>query len=382
VPIEIRNIDLLLMIDPSEKRLETHVILVDEFRRLFSILESGDLDADGTPDFGPIESLHVGVVSSDMGLPTVEGIPWCDGLGADGVMRNKPEEGWRGLQVPGLDCEPTYPRFLNYTVGQDSLADAVEHFACIALHDGCGFEYSLESILKALWPASDDSITFLGETPAERTHGHGDGKNAGFLRPGTGDDASLLVIVSLTNEDDCSSADPYIFTPELYLPPGDPLLDQDWGLRCHLNRDSLYPVSRYVYALRALRPGAERQLVFATLAGVPRDLVDEAARSKVDFEDSRQREAYYDRVLADPRMQERQDPSRPPGDGHVAPSCIGPSFPPRRFVEATRAFGERGVLQSECFARDLTGRGSLSDGIDVIAANIAKAVDEACVGSP
>ena len=68
----------------------------------------------------------------------------------------------------------------------------------------------------------------------------------------------------------------------------------------------------------------------------------------------------YDALLADPRMQERVDPSRP--RGQLFPACdlegTGFALPARRTVQTVAAFGEQGVVQSICdptFGRALRG---------------------------
>jgi hypothetical protein len=65
---------------------------------------------------------------------------------------------------------------------------------------------------------------------------------------------------------------------------------------------------------------------------------------------------FYDELLQDPRMIETPDPTREPGRGNLTPSCIrmeadgnlALAYPPRRFVEAARAFGANGRVHSIC----------------------------------
>jgi hypothetical protein len=156
----------------------------------------------------------------------------------------------------------------------------------------------------------------------------------------------------LTDEEDCSSSQMRHFTPDVFLSPDDPLAMQDLNLRCFRNPDGLYPVERYVRGLKLLREGAEQLVLFAAIAGVPPDLVDTRAMAEVDMDDATQREALYDRVLDDDRMQERPDPDRTPEQGaNLLPSCVtdtGRAYPPRRIVEVARRFGENGIVQSIC----------------------------------
>ena len=72
------------------------------------MLTTGDTDGDGTEDFPPARDLHLGVVSSDMGLGGISDIQICEGLGDDGVLQHAPSEVLRS-------CRSSYPAFLTYT---------------------------------------------------------------------------------------------------------------------------------------------------------------------------------------------------------------------------------------------------------------------------
>lgn len=75
----------------------------------------------------------LGVVSSDLGVPGVNGLEGCDALGANGVMNPI-----AGPEVTG--CSPTaYPRFLTCTAGANEVAATANDLACIATlgTDGC-----------------------------------------------------------------------------------------------------------------------------------------------------------------------------------------------------------------------------------------------------
>ena len=336
-------LDLLFVVDNSASMHQEQAALRREFPRLVEVLTTGDRDGDGEADFPGVADLHLGVVSSDMGLPGIQGIPGCSGLGDDGVLNNRGDPS-------RADCPETFPRFLAYERGVSDVGAVAASFGCLSTMgtSGCGFEQPLESALKALWPASGvggQQITFLGDPVGLSRQGQGDGPNAGFLREG-----SLLAVVVVTDEEDCSSVDTRHLRPSIYLHPRDPLVDQPLNLRCFYNPDRLHPVSRYVEGLKGLRPGAPHHVVFGAIAGVPPDLVDEDSRTSVDFADKGERDAFYDALLDDPRMREQIDPNAPAGGG-LRPSCdtaSGRAFPPRRITEAVRDFGSNGVLQSIC----------------------------------
>ena len=338
-------LDLLFMVDNSGSMREEHVLLQEQFPNLMRVLTSGDRDGDGIQDFVPAQDLHLGVVSSDMGLVGIQGIPGCEGLGDDGILNNLPDP-------TNASCLATYPRFLTYTAGVDTPDAVADDFACVAAlgTEGCGFEQQLEAALKAVTP-STSVIRFLGDVNGAGQLGHGDQTNAGFIRNGI-EGRSVVAVIMVTDEEDCSSFNTRHFTPDIYLDPTDPLTMQDLNLRCFFNPQNLYPVTRYIEGLRALRPDAEELVIFGAIAGIPPDLVDAAALAAVDFQDAVARDAFYDGILADPRMQEVPDPNRTPEQGgNLTPSCItdtGRAFPPRRFVQVARAFGNNSVVQSIC----------------------------------
>jgi hypothetical protein len=139
--------------------------------------------------------------------------------------------------------------------------------------------------------------------------------------------------------------------PGNILPDGDPRKSVDPNLRCLHFSDELYEVNRYIDAFKALKPGNESRVVFATISGVPTDLVDGNARIGVDFSDASQRDAYYDRILNDERMKPVPDPTKPMGQGNIKTSCesaTGKAYPPRRIVEVAKGLGENSIVQSIC----------------------------------
>jgi hypothetical protein len=267
---------------------------------------------------------------------------------------------------------------LTFSAGENgATGDPVQFsqdFQCIAALGigGCGFEEQLEAPLKALWPAvysdtagnviTPNPITFLSTTQ-HGTLGHGDqpldqGGNLGFLRndPKT---PSLLAIVLVTDEEDCSPHTTDFLSPVENLGPDSPYSNEDINLRCFYNQDKLYDVAtRYYRGFKQLHASAPDSVVFAAIAGVPADLVDADARATVDWSNADARDAYYDAVLSDPRMQLTIDPSTNPGSGtgNLLPSCtfVGPkgeawtADPPRRIVQLAKLFGEQAMLQSIC----------------------------------
>jgi len=367
---------------------EEQVKLRNELPRLVTVLTTGDLNAeDGIivgRDFSPATDLHLAVVSADMGLPGILQNPdptgdCVIGLGDDGLFQHAPNPSGD----PALTCASSYPIFLSHNYGEDVGALAND-FACIATlgRHGCGFEFQLESALKALWPSKPLNllppqaalgITFHGGSP-----GHGDAEHVDFLRgtpyhtsePFT---ASMLVIVVLTDEDDCSAGaqgNLDLFEHPNTAPPE--IADQPLNLRCYYDgllpadQQNRYPIDRYLAGYRTLRPGFGDLVVFAAIAGVPPYILEETYDLDGDeYLDSAERDTYYDAILADPTMQETirgdgqnleyscvvsnpgYDPGLPP-DPVDNPEYFTRAYPPRRIVQVARGFGPNGIVRSIC----------------------------------
>jgi hypothetical protein len=206
----------------------------------------------------------------------------------------------------------------------DSEDDLVASFACVAVQgtNGCGFEQPLEAALKALTPSTSATRFHAGTT------GHGDGDNAGFLR-----EDSILAVLVVTDEDDCSAANPALFDLE------DPSYPEGFEMRCAAHEDDLHPLRRYLDGFRALRADHPSRFMFGAITGVPEDLVADPAA--ID----------YAAILADPRMEIAPHPF---WEGLLRPSCEvtarGSAYPPRRLVRLVRDFGEQAVVTSICSA--------------------------------
>ena len=382
----VEKVDLLFMVDNSKSMREEQASLREQFPKLIEVLTTG-MRPNGTM-FPPAKDLHLGVVSSDMGLANIPDVDGCgknDGLGDDGILLNTPSP-----EV--ANCEVSYPRFLSFRAGIDDPLKTANDFACIASlgTGGCGFEQQLESVLKALWPSVDvdpetgypiepNRIRFLGDENG-LTLGHGDQVNLGFLRNDPAEGLSLIAIIVVTDEEDCSSADTSHFIPDRYLPEGHPNKGQELNLRCFYNKANLYPLTRYIDGLKALRPQNPNLVIFGAIAGVPQDLVEPADYDAVDWKDDAARDAFYDAIMSDPRMQEVVDPNRTPEEGaNLYTSCAvegrGAAYPPRRIVEVARGFGKNGAVFSIC-------QHDLGPAVDAIIDIIAEQLGSVCLPRP
>ncbi len=180
------EIDILFMIDNSSSMTEMQSKLYDQLPLFMNVLEM----------LPTKPSLHVAVVSSDMGAPgdSTSSI-MCSKFGDQGEFQSAPRVD--STLTPPVSCTdstlavPMGQTDNNHTFISDAdnmpnYTDPIANvFQCIALlgDKGCGFENQLASIDRAL--GGD------GQQPST---------NAGFLRP-----EAYLGIVILTNEDDCSA---------------------------------------------------------------------------------------------------------------------------------------------------------------------------------
>lgn len=309
------ELDVVLVVDNSNSMQEEQESLAAQLPRMARVFATGDLDGDGEQDFPALQSVRVGVVTSDMGTGSYT-IMTCNGPinGDDGVLR---EEG--NSEIEG--CAESYPSFAELSAddGPEALENFVRHVECVGVAGtgGCGFEQQLEATLKSVTPSSSD-IDFADGNP-----GQGDRENAGFLR-----EDSIVAFIVLTDEEDCSTPNDEMFNPTR----------DDFGplnVRCVVNEDELYSVSRYASGLRDIREDAD-DVIFGLVAGVPADLV--ADPDAIDF----------DAILLDERMAHRVSPDNP---NELLPSCetaSGTAYPPRRLVETARSFGGNGIVQSIC----------------------------------
>jgi len=302
-------LDVLFVVDNSGSMTEEQTSLAMQLPRFYA--ELGDR----------YDSVHVGVITSDMGTGGFR-VPTCTepNFGDDGVLRTT-----GNTAIPG--CMATYPSFLRYDSSTSDPAAFATDTTCVTVvgTGGCGFEQQLESMLKAVTSSTTGSTGSFDGTFGMGTSGHADGANAGFLRP----DADFALVL-VTDEEDCSALDPELFNPASSVYSG------DLNLRCFSFPGAVQPVERYTDGLLAGRD--PRRLHYLLIAGVLPELTG------TDF----------DAILADPSMEERIDPDMP---SRLFPSCNvagrGFAFAPRRMVELGRQLDRRGAeasIQSICQA--------------------------------
>lgn len=300
-------VDMIWVIDNSNSMAEEQASLAENFPVLIETLTTPpDEDGDGEPDFEPITDLRIGIVTTDMGVGDNTGVIGCpSATGDDGVFVSDARS--------GCGTSLGTPPWLQFD--GDNGTQFNDDFSCLSElgTNGCGLEQQLE--------ASFAAITRQAEAGQP---------NEGFLR---GD--SLVAIVYVTDEDDCSAADDAIFDPSAAA-------RTELGhfrTRCAFNDSYLHPISRYLDAFHALELDRNAPVIVAAITGVPRNLTPDP--TDVDFE----------AVLADERMQFVLDEL---DDTQLVPACefggVGSAPPARRIVEVVQDFGRtgNGFLASIC----------------------------------
>jgi hypothetical protein len=274
------NADLLFVIDNSNSMAENQANLVRNFGTLLHVLT---VEGEGRA----ITSLHVGVVSSDLGTPGSV-VPSCanSDVGDDGILnpvRNglaiRTHQPWTTAPPGRLPARCTndpnkFPNFLRFDASAStSTTELRDDFICNAYLSigGCGLEQQLESAYRALVVRNPRSQ--VGNTDP----------NAGFVR----DDAVLGVFFVTDEEDmstrDCRYAEMGVSCTEavsVFDIMSDRWSSNDLNLRGYMYtpgsaQDPTWRIDRYVDPMRpnrgftSLKPGRPELVVVGALAGVP-----------------------------------------------------------------------------------------------------------------
>jgi len=373
-----RALDLLIVVDDSASMRDEQAKLAEQVPRLVSLLlTGGQADPGAVDQFPAIKSLHVGVITPDLGHSTFPAHSFTAGSGPDvdfnpsaACMRNNGNGKAGFMQVEGLSGSPRVPcmaltppdgtLYLNYPEAGFDANDLINDVACvIGQADGCGFEQQLEAIL-----ASDRNTA-----------------NAGFNR-----EDALLAVILITDEDDCSTTDPRVFDVEARPtnPYQGPFADSptyslvQFNLRCWEHKQALQQIQRYVDGI-ANRKVDPSQVVFAAITGIPED-------SALDPENFNTDADRYAAILADPRMAEVPDPATDgQQDQALAPACratdgSGSAAPGRRIVETMQGLAMQRpsvgtVVESIC-ADDY------APALNAIVDRIAAALRQLCLPRP
>jgi hypothetical protein len=317
------GVDILVIVDNSGSMAQEQAMLHDAFPLLIKDILDPPIDpVTNQRSHAPVREMHIGVVSTDMGVGGYD-VKTCQDnalVGDDGILQHTGR---------GSGCASSYPDYLPYgplTAGAEPDSTVVNQlaadFGCIAVlgTDGCGFEQPLEAAHKALY---DQSV--LGYP------------NAGFLRPDT-----ILTILFVTDEEDCSAADQTMFdlTGIAY----------DTNLRCYYNPMKLHMVERYIDDFKALRGGASGgetpwNLVVGFIVGVPPG--ETACEGPGDqLGGCLDVSAMQERINATGSLLEYVC-TYPPGCTPQV-NCSSEAFPGRRSVQVAQGLGANAVVQSIC----------------------------------
>jgi len=286
--------DILVVVDNSNAMTEEQATLVDSFLTFATELMEPTTGSD------PITDMHIGVVTTDVGIGPEAVTTTCTEEGDGGVLQHDPSPSVSG-------CDPAYPVYLE--TGSSSLpADVALDFECIATlgTDGCGFERPFEAVRRALVDNRD-------------------GPNAGFLR-----DDSMLLILFITDENDCS-----VESGSEVLYDSDHTEYGVMNLRCWQHADMLEPVQSFVDTYEGLRAD-RRKIQLGFITGVPSGSGCEGAGDSIGG------------CLDLPGMEEKESITSPGSLELVCSTTWGSATPGRRLVEMAQAFGGRAFVGSSC----------------------------------
>jgi len=230
----IADVDLLIVVDDSGSMEGEQTNLAEEIPSLVRGLASPpDEDGDGAPDWHPAESLRVAVVTTDLGTSgQPQTVGSCSGWGDGAALRVDPAcDGGRGDAVQ------------SWQTGDDPDAFA-SRVGCVARAGiaGCGIEQQLDAGARGL------RLALAG--------------GSGFPR-----DNALLAVLVLTDEEDCSLADPAAFFGTL------PTDAHDLQVYCTRRGDLLRPVADLAREISLGRP--PDKFVFSAITGVPIDFASD-----------------------------------------------------------------------------------------------------------
>jgi hypothetical protein len=389
----IENVDVLFEIDNSNSMSENQGNLARNFQILIDQLVNPPINPmTMRPDHPPVKSLHVGVISSDLGTPGSV-VPSCanSDTGDDGLLNPiknglaiRTHQPWTsapaGRRPMRCTNDPNqYPSFLTFTANMTNATEFRDDFICNAYLStgGCGLEQQLESAYRAL----------VVRNPREQP-GNTD-PNAGFVR-----ENAVLAIVMVTDEEDGSTRDCRF--AEAGVPCTDAvgvfdIMSPDWSssdlnLRFYMytpgsRQDPTWPIDRYMDPTRpsrgftSLKPGRPDLVIFSAIAGVPLNPPMRAASSgtgmEVDYDALLGRmpdgsDGYTGEQVGSGPISMRQRNMDPMCSTRVVPACrregspavttcdAGSQYfawPSRRIVQVARRFAERynnGTLSSVC----------------------------------
>ena len=324
-------VDLVLVVDNTEGMERAQQTLIETLPGVLHQLLSGDRDGDGIAEAPSVRSIHLGVITTDMGT----GVDHLNSF--DGCRTPSGDDGLIGASIRA-SVAPSFLSFSPSDVRAELRAETAR--AIDVTTRGCIFRQPLEAALKAITPADardlywDDPISrFRDPTTGGRdAPGHASTGHAGFFRR----DAILSVIL-MTNGDDCSTRDESIYmdTPEMNARWG-----SDPRLRCTRGVSTMHPIDRYARGVGGARYFSDwpPPAILGAIVGIPEAWASTAA--SVPRHDD----------LSDERMQivETGDIANPLRDACVSQDGATHADPPRRILELNQALPRPMSLASIC----------------------------------
>lgn len=312
-------VDILFVVDDSSTMAHEQAQLAEQFPQLFAILSQST-----APPSTP-RSVHLGVVSGDLGLEGVTGVTGCVGSGKAAALQHASDD--------DDACARSVPTFVNFVPVSGDQTQAARDMTCLTQlgTNGCGVQQPLEVVRRAL--------------------AQGDPTNSGFLRAGGGEERAVLAVVVVSDKDDCSIVQPERWAEGASFDPADEARRaQQMLVRCAQRGDELSTPTSFAPTFE-LPIRADREFVFAALTGIPRFTDAHVALNTA--RDQPTRDAFYSDLLDDSRMQYQVDDqgTEAPEDDELAPVCEGnqgKGWPARRLVEMAQRSGANGIVGSIC----------------------------------
>jgi hypothetical protein len=386
----IENVDMLFEIDNSNSMSENQANLARNFGTLIDQLVNPPVNPmTMRPLYPPVKSLHLGVISSDLGTPGSV-VPSCANTdqGDDGLLNPVRNGAALRQHYPWTTAPPgrrparctndpnQFPSFLRFDRMTSDATQFREEFVCNAYLSigGCGLEQQLESMYRALVVRNPRMMA--GNTDP----------NAGFVR-----DNAVLALVMVTDEEDGSTRDCR------YAERGVPCTDavtvfdimspqwssNDLNLRFYMYtpgsaQDPTWNIDRYISPTQpnrgftSLKPGRPDLVIFSAIAGVPINLPTRGTgmTQEIDWNmllgTNPDGSDGYTGMSAEGPISMRQRNMDPACSTRVVPACrregstmattCDPAaqyfaWPSRRVVQVARRFAERyqnGTVSSIC----------------------------------
>ena len=386
----IEDVDILFAIDNSGSMLENQATLARNLGVLVDALVNPPINPQTMrPLYPQVKSLHLGVVSSDLGTPGSV-VPSCANtdVGDNGLLnpiRNglsmRAHQPWStpaGARRPArCTNDPNqFPSFLRFDRASSNAEVFRDEAVCNAYLStgGCGLEQQLESAYRAL------VVHNARATPGNTS------PNAGFVR-----DNAVLAILMVTDEEDGSVRDcryaergvPCTEAVSVFDVNAPQWSSNDLNLRMYMYapgsaQDPTWPLDRYIdprnpnRGFTSLKPGRPDLVVFSAIAGVPINLPTRQSGSQTRIDWGALLGANpdgsdgYTGTSAEGPISMRQRNADPACSTRVVPACRREgstatagcdaaaqyvAMPSRRVAEVVRRFDERydnGALTSIC----------------------------------